>query len=82
MMLVVVQPNGEIRYLYDESVDLSTLGQLSIRRASHVEPDANGRWFADLSPIEGPILGPFPRRSDALAAESKWILAHGLIGAD
>ena len=23
MILVVVQPNGEIRYLYDESVDLS-----------------------------------------------------------
>ena len=81
-MLVVVQRNGEIRYLYDESVDLTTLGRLSIRRASHVEPDVKGQWLADLIPIDGPILGPFPRRSDALAAESKWILAHGLIGAD
>ena len=58
-MQVVVQPNGTIRCLYDESIDLSTLGQLIIRRASHVEPDANGQWFADLNSMDGPILGPF-----------------------
>ena len=78
MMQVVVQPNGTIRCLYDESIDLSALGQLTIRRASHVEPDANGQWFADLNPMDGPILGPFPRRSDALTAESHWIEANGL----
>ena len=77
-MQAIVQPNGAIRCLYDESIDLSTVGQLSICRASHVEPDANGQWFADLSPMEGPILGPFPRRSDALTAESNWIEANGL----
>ena len=77
-MQVVVQPTGMIRCLYDESIDLSTLGQLTIRRASHVEPDANGQWFADLNPMDGPILGPFPRRSDALTAESNWIGANGL----
>ena len=77
-MQVVVQPTGTIRCLYDESIDLSTLGQLTIRRASHVEPDANGQWFADLNPMDGPILGPFPRRSDALTAESHWIEATGL----
>ena len=80
-MQAVVQPNGAIRCLYDESIDLSTLGRLSIRRASHVEPDANGQWSADLSPMEGPVLGPFPRRSDALTAERDWIEDHGLIGA-
>ena len=78
-MQVVVQPNGTIRCLYDENIDLSTIGQLSIRRASHVEPDANGQWFADLSPIQGPLLGPFPRRSDALTAERHWIEHHGLV---
>ena len=77
-MLVVVQPNGTVRCLYDEKIDLSTFGRLSIRRASHVEPDAVGQWFADLGPIDGPILGPFPRRSDALTAESNWIEANGL----
>ena len=80
-MQAVVQPNGAIRCLYDESIDLSTLGRLSIRRASHVEPDANGQWSADLSPMEGPVLGPFSRRSDALTAERDWIEDHGLIGA-
>jgi len=58
-MQVVVQPNGTIRCLYDENIDLSSFGRLSIRRASHVEPDANGQWFTDLNPMDGPILGPF-----------------------
>ena len=80
-MQAVVQPNGAIHCLYDESIDLSTLGRLSIRRASHVEPDANGQWSADLSPMEGPVLGPFSRRSDALTAERDWIEDHGLIAA-
>jgi hypothetical protein len=77
-MQLVVQPNGTIRCLYDENIDLSSFGRLSIRRASHVEPDAVGQWFADLTPMDGPILGPFPRRSDALTAESHWIEANGL----
>jgi hypothetical protein len=79
-MQAIVQPNGAIRCLYDETIDLSQVGQLSIRRASHVEPAAGGQWFADLSPMEGPILGPFPRRSEALAAERAWIEDHQLIG--
>ncbi len=77
-MQVVVQPTGTIHCLYDESIDLSTLGQLTVRRASHVEPDRNGQWFVDLNPMDGPILGPFPRRSDALTVESHWIEANGL----
>jgi hypothetical protein len=42
-------------------------------RASHVEPDDRGRWLADLSPIGGPVLGPFDRRSEALEAEVTWL---------
>jgi hypothetical protein len=49
-----------------------------IRRASHVEADKAGRWFADLSPVAGPVLGPFDRRSEALAAEHEWLLANRL----
>ena len=41
------------------------------RRASHVEPDADGRWWADLSPVAGPRLGPFEVRSAALDAEPR-----------
>jgi hypothetical protein len=30
-------------------------------------------WFADLSPVEGPIHGPFERPSEALDAEVAWL---------
>jgi hypothetical protein len=54
------------------------LGRLSIARGSHVEPTADGRWTADLSPAGGPLLGPFERRSQALAAEVAWLETHWL----
>jgi hypothetical protein len=50
-----------------------SLGRLTITRAGHVEPDARGGWLADLSPVGGPALGPFSRRSEALAAEQLWL---------
>ncbi len=77
-MRLVIDAQATVRGLYDEAFDLSPLGELSIRRASHVEPDATGRWWADLAPSGGPQLGPFARRSDAIAAETTWIEAHGL----
>lgn len=72
-MLLTVDPQGTIRCLYTEAVDLSLLGLVSIHRASHVEPDAQGQWWADLSPVGGPCLGPFRNRSGALAAEQAWL---------
>lgn len=72
-MRLVIKPDGSVRCLYDEAVDLSSLGSLTIQRGSHVEPDANGRWLADLAPVDGPVLGPFNRRSEALAAERNWL---------
>lgn len=61
------------------TVDLSTLGKPVIERGSHVEPDGAGRWFADLSPVNGPRLGPFDRRSAALFAERNWLNRHWLV---
>jgi hypothetical protein len=79
-MDLVISPNGAVRALYSEEIDLGELGRVSITRASHVEPDQHGRWFADLTPINGPVLGPFVRRSEALEAEQSWLgeqwLAH------
>ena len=72
-MQLIFGPQGQVRGVYTEEIDLSALGQLTIRRASHVEPDAQGRWWADLSPVSGPRLGPFGRRSAALAAELAWL---------
>ena len=80
-MELVITPVGDARCLYTETLDLNLLGSLQIRRASHVEPDADGRWFAELSPVNGPRLGPFQFRSDALAAEVAWLNQHWLANA-
>lgn len=77
-MRLVIDAQATVRGLYDEAFDLSPLGEVSIRRASHVEPDASGRWWADLAPSGGLKLGPFACRSEALVAEVAWIEAHGL----
>ena len=79
-MQLIVLPTGEIRCLYDEALDLTALGQTAITRASHVEPDADGQWWADLSPVAGPSLGPFPRRTEALGAETAWLENNWLTG--
>ena len=78
-MDLVVSPGGVVRCLYGESIDLAALGLLSISRASHVEPTADGRWTADLRPVHGPVLGPFGRRGAALEAEQAWIEGHWLL---
>jgi len=72
-MEIIVKPDGQLRCLYNEALDLQVFGRLEVRRGSHVEPDESGRWHADLSPVQGPVLGPFDRRSDALAAERQWL---------
>jgi hypothetical protein len=78
LLELIVEPDGRLRCLYDESIDLAALGRLTITRGSHVEPTADGRWTADLAPVGGPILGPFGTRSGALAAEREWLLANWL----
>jgi hypothetical protein len=78
-MQLVITPVGDVRYLYDESLDLSSLGSVHVQRGSHVEPDFVGQWFADMSPVGGPGLGPFLRRSDALRAEVAWLRDHWLV---
>ena len=72
-MELVVDSSGQVRCLYDEAIDLASFGQLQITRASHVEPDEQGSWWADLAPVKGPKLGPFGQRSDALNAEGRWL---------
>jgi len=73
-----IDPGGGIRCLYDEAVDLNSFGPLTISRGSHVEPTSDGQWTADLSPVAGPVLGPFPNRTAALAAEREWLDSHWL----
>ncbi len=75
---IVIEPSGAVRCIYSEVINLAVLGSPAISRASHVEPDPHGRWWADLSPVNGPVLGPFDCRSQALAAEQEWLQIHWL----
>jgi len=74
-MKIIVAKNGCSRHLLAEDHEdfLSCLGKpLSIQRSSHVEfVDEN--WMADMHPANGPVLGPFTTRKQALLAETKWL---------
>lgn len=81
-MQLVIEVDGVIRCLYDELIPLAQLGQLTLRRGSHVEPTSDGQWECDLAPVNGPVLGPFATRSAALAAEVAWLEVHWLLPDD
>jgi hypothetical protein len=72
-MELVVGCDGGVWCIYDEALDLREIGKLQITRASHVEPDAEGYWFADTGPVDGPLLGPYGSRTEALGAEREWL---------
>jgi hypothetical protein len=71
---LVVGVDGGVKCIYDEALDLRALGKLQITRASHVEPDSDGHWWADMGPSGGPVLGPFGTRGEALAEERAWLI--------
>ena len=72
-MNLTILSNGNLRAVYADDFNFSSLGSASVRRASHVEPNEQGDWIADLSPVGGPRLGPFHRRADAIRAETDWL---------
>lgn len=78
-MNLIIERNGLVRGVYGEEIALDALGPPRITRASHVEPDEDGRWLADLSPVGGPVLGPYKKRSEALEAEVAWLEANWLV---
>jgi hypothetical protein len=77
-MNLYFRPDGSAQCLYGEHISLAALGQLDIKRASHVEPDPHnpGKWYADLSPVGGPMMAGFESRAAALAAEERWLNAR------
>ena len=72
--------NGCVHFIYDDEMrPFLALGKASVKRASHVEPtmvDGEVRWAADM--IDGPTLGPFLTRQEALDEEAQWLEGHGL----
>lgn len=77
-MDIVITPSGIVRMIYEESIDPHALGSPAISRGSHVEPTSDGRWTADLSPVRGPVLGPYMTRSEAIKAEVDWLQRYWL----
>jgi hypothetical protein len=73
-MELVVGLDGGVKCIYDEALDLRALGKPQITRASHVEPDSDGNWWADMGPVGGPVLGPFGTRGEGLAEERAWLV--------
>ena len=82
MMTLVIDVGGAVRCVYAEELDVAAIGTVRITRASHVEPDETGHWRADITGAGGPVLGPFARRSAALAAERQWLEEHLISLAD
>jgi len=78
-MDLLIETTGTVRCVFGEQIELGQLGQLSIRRGSHVEPTPDGQWTADLAPVQGPLFGPFPTRTAALNAEVSWLQEHWLL---
>jgi hypothetical protein len=77
-MHVTVTPDGSVEFIYSDSLlPLTNLGSCRITRASHVEP-SDGGWTADLSPVSGPVLGPYRTRQEALDAEVAWLQTNVL----
>ena len=78
MIELLITAQGTVRAIYTEAIPIQVFGRVQIERASHVEPDATGNWWADLQPSHGPVLGPFTFRSAALQAEHDWLTQHVL----
>lgn len=73
-VIIKIDVEGTMHFIWDDKlVDLLKAGAGQIRRASHVEPTSRGLWGADLSPVDGPLLGPFRTRQEALDAERIWL---------
>ena len=77
-MIISIDNKGGVRAIYTDDFPWHTLGKTLVLRASHVEPDHLGLWYADLTLSNGPKIGPFAKRADAIAAEVAWLEKHRL----
>lgn len=77
---IIINSNGTIRFIHNDDIAevFIKLGEAKTTRASYVEPLSSGKWEADLTPVWGPILGPFNRRDEAVSAEIEWLQNHNI----
>lgn len=78
MVKILFDQCGSFRFIHSDegAAVMRAVAPLRIRRASSVEPTPEGTWTADLSPVNGPTLGPFETRAEALSAELEWLTSH------
>jgi hypothetical protein len=70
-----INTEGRICAIYDDRLaGLIAQGKVKIKRVSAVEPTPDGRWTAAM--VDGPVLGPYRLRSEALAAEVEYLKAR------
>ena len=69
-----ISSDGTITAIYSDSLSglIAQSDTVQTVRASHVEP-LGKEWIADMSPVSGPVLGPFPLRETALQAETEYL---------
>ena len=77
-MIISIDRAGGVKAIYSDGFNWQALGRPTIQRASQVEPDHLGLWWANLAGSGGPRIGPFGRRADAIAAEVAWLEKHRL----
>jgi hypothetical protein len=85
-VVIVIPDDGPMRFIYNEDMMQSLMahGEARISRASHVEPGDPDKgqdplkWYADMGPVSGPILGPFNTRKLALTEEIIWLQRDAL----
>ncbi len=83
--IITIDTDGTITAIYDDRLKgLANHGTAETKRASHVEPgdpakgQENSKWYADMAPSNGPVLGPFDSREEALGEEVVWLNTHVL----
>lgn len=76
MKTKIAVKDNKVFFIHDDGLvtTLKAAGfeELAVKRLSHVDWE-DGSWWADMGPVRGPKLGPFPTRGDALKAEVQWI---------
>lgn len=73
----VLYPDGTVRGLYTDTIDLRALGHVRATRGSVVEWDATAQAWRARILATGAVLGPFAHRDEAVAAERR-VLADAL----
>ena len=84
----IVIEGGTVRAVYSDALApvLEAIGSGDVTRVSNVEPydGSGGEPFAARYPgvwwtaamVDGPVLGPFKTRAEALTAELAWLRAE------